>query len=160
MVNCLLSPTCYIYRQIKICPKLNIDQQLIYCINYIHWRYRQSINGKTLEKNSFLGTNEAMRQRTQQLAEIETVTLNHYNQGAEAFWQGTKEHDVTQNYVAFLSSFPKEKILDILDFGCGPGRDVKYFQSLGHRPIGLDGSEVFCDMALNIQVVRFFIRNF
>jgi SAM-dependent methyltransferase len=88
-----------------------------------------------------------MKQRTEQLADIETVTLNHYNQGAAAFWHGTKDHDVTQNYAAFLASFPKEKILDILDFGCGPGRDVKYFQSLGHRPIGLDGSEVFCNMA-------------
>ena len=65
-----------------------------------------------------------MRQRTEQLAEIETVTLGHYNQNAEVFWDGTKDHDVTQNYAAFLAPFPKEKKLDILDFGCGPGRDV------------------------------------
>ena len=81
------------------------------------------------------------------LAEIETATLGHYNQHAEAYWQGTKDHDVTQNYSAFLAPFPKEKKLDILDLGCGPGRDVKYFQSLGHRPVGLDGSGVFCGMA-------------
>jgi SAM-dependent methyltransferase len=88
-----------------------------------------------------------MRQRTKELDEIETVTLNHYNQNAEAFWNGTKDHDVVQNYEAFLAPFPKDKKLDILDLGCGPGRDVQYFQSLGHRPVGLDGSEVFCDMA-------------
>lgn len=81
------------------------------------------------------------------LDEIETVTLDHYNQHAEAFWSGTKDHDVAQNYAAFLAPFPKNKTLDILDFGCGPGRDVKYFQSLGHRPVGLDGSETFCTMA-------------
>ena len=79
--------------------------------------------------------------------EIETITLGHYDQNAEAFWDGTKDHDVTQNYAAFLAPFPKDKQLDILDFGCGPGRDVSYFKSLGHRPVGLDGSEAFCGMA-------------
>jgi SAM-dependent methyltransferase len=79
--------------------------------------------------------------------EIETITLDHYNQNAVAFWSGTKDHDVTQNYDAFLAPFPEDKKLDILDLGCGPGRDVYYFKSLGHRPVGLDGSEVFCNMA-------------
>lgn len=88
-----------------------------------------------------------MKHENEELHEIETVTLSHYNQNAEAYWNGTKEHDVVQNYKAFLSPFPKDKKLDILDLGCGPGRDVKYFQSLGHRPVGLDGSEVFCNMA-------------
>ncbi|MGD0960107.1 MAG: class I SAM-dependent methyltransferase [Methylomonas sp.] len=88
-----------------------------------------------------------MAQKTEQLDEIETVTLSHYNQNAEAYWHGTKDHDVAQNYTAFLAPFPKDKKLDILDLGCGPGRDVHYFKSVGHRPIGLDGSEVFCAMA-------------
>ena len=88
-----------------------------------------------------------MEHRTEELDEIETLTLSHYDQNAEAFWNGTKDHDVTQNYEAFLAPFPEDKKLDILDLGCGPGRDVNYFQSLGHRPVGLDGSEVFCSMA-------------
>ena len=54
---------------------------------------------------------------------------------------------MAQNYAAFLAPFPDGKTLDILDFGCGPGRDVKYFHSLGHRPLGLDGSAKFCRMA-------------
>lgn len=81
-----------------------------------------------------------------ELHTIETITLGHYNDNAESFWDGTKDHDVSQNIEAFLAPFPEGKMLDILDFGCGPGRDVKYFKSLGHRPVGLDGSEVFCRM--------------
>ena len=88
-----------------------------------------------------------MEPRSDNLDEIETVTLGHYDQNAEAFWEGTKDHDVTQNYAAFLAPFPKDKKLDILDFGCGPGRDLNYFKSLGHRPVGLDGSGAFCGMA-------------
>jgi SAM-dependent methyltransferase len=98
--------------------------------------------------------------KAEKLAEIETVTLGHYNQNAEAFWHGTKDHDVTQNYAAFLAPFPKDKKLDILDFGCGPGRDVNYFQSLGHRPVGLDGSEVFCRMARQYTGCRILQQTF
>ncbi|MDD2661992.1 MAG: class I SAM-dependent methyltransferase [Methylococcales bacterium] len=88
-----------------------------------------------------------MNPGNKELDAIESVTLGHYNQNAGEFWNGTKDHDVTQNYKAFLAPFPENKKLDILDFGCGPGRDVYYFKSLGHRPVGLDGSEVFCGMA-------------
>lgn len=83
----------------------------------------------------------------QQLAEIERVTLGHYDDNAASFWQGTKDHDVSQNYQKFLGHFPPAQQLDILDFGCGPGRDLCYFKSLGHRPIGLDGTLAFTEMA-------------
>ena len=35
----------------------------------------------------------------------------------------------------------------ILDLGCGPGRDLRYFRSLGHDVVGLDGSTEFVAMA-------------
>lgn len=82
-----------------------------------------------------------------QLGEIESVTVNHYSENADSFWQGTRNHDVSQNYAALLDCFPASQTLDILDLGCGPGRDLKVFQSMGHRPVGLDGSATFCDMA-------------
>ena len=88
-----------------------------------------------------------MKQNISILSEIESITLSHYDQNADSFWQGTKDYDVTQNHAAFLASFTSGQVLDILDFGCGPGRDVKYFQSLGHRPVGLDGCPSFCNMA-------------
>ncbi len=82
-----------------------------------------------------------------QLTEIEKITLGHYDANATSFWEGTKDHDVTQNYQAFLSQLPAAQTLDILDFGCGPGRDLGYFSAIGHRPVGLDGSAAFCSMA-------------
>jgi len=77
----------------------------------------------------------------------EAVTISHYENNADAFWAGTKDHDVSQNIDAFLAALPKKKPLNILDFGCGPGRDLLRFKSLGHNPTGLDGSVAFCKMA-------------
>ena len=81
------------------------------------------------------------------LEEIEKFTIGHYENNAESFRVGTKDHDVSQNIAAFLCALPKDKKLDILDFGCGPGRDVNVFKKMGHRPTGLDGSKEFCKIA-------------
>ncbi|MEZ5759158.1 MAG: class I SAM-dependent methyltransferase [Emcibacteraceae bacterium] len=81
------------------------------------------------------------------IKEIEDITFKDYGSKAHDFWDRTKDHDVTQNYEAFLAPFGDKKGLDILDFGCGPGRDVLYFKSLGHNPVGLDGTAEFCQMA-------------
>ena len=81
------------------------------------------------------------------LEEIEKFNIAHYEESAESFRIGTQDHDVSQNIAALLDALPKGKIHDILDFGCGPGRDLCVFKELGHRPIGLDGSKEFCKMA-------------
>jgi len=81
------------------------------------------------------------------LDNIEQRTLAHYEENADSFWLGTQDHDVSQNIDAFLQALPKEEALDILDFGCGPGRDLATFKALGHNPTGLDGSKSFCQMA-------------
>ena len=85
------------------------------------------------------------------LEEIEKFTIAHYEDNAESFRVGTKDHDVSQNIAALLGALPKDKTLDILDFGCGPGRDMCVFKSLGHRPVGLDGSKEFCKMAQQLS---------
>ena len=85
------------------------------------------------------------------LEEIENLTIGHYENNAESFRIGTKDHDVSQNIEAFLGALPKGKQLDILDFGCGPGRDLNVFKQMGHRPTGLDGSKEFCKMTQKLS---------
>ncbi len=82
-----------------------------------------------------------------ELVQIEAQTLAHYTRNAEAFWAGTRDHDVSQNRAALLAPFPAGQALDILDFGCGPGRDLRWFREQGHRAVGLDGCPAFCRMA-------------
>jgi SAM-dependent methyltransferase len=79
--------------------------------------------------------------------EVSRRTLAHYDQRAEDFWQGTRDHDVRQNMEALLSAIQSKPPFAILDFGCGPGRDLKAFRDLGHAPVGLEGSARFAAMA-------------
>ena len=74
-------------------------------------------------------------------------TLAHYNESAVDFWEGTRGHDVSQNVAALLAHIEGTPPFTILDFGCGPGRDLKTFAGLGHVAIGLDGAARFAEMA-------------
>ena len=75
------------------------------------------------------------------------ATLAHYNARAEAFREGTRDHDVAQNVDALLRHIRGAAPFTLLDLGCGPGRDLRTFTRLGHRAIGLDGAERFVAMA-------------
>ncbi len=79
--------------------------------------------------------------------EISRRTLEHYDCRAEDFWQGTRDHDVSQNMAALLKHIEGVPPFTILDFGCGPGRDLKAFTALGHAAVGLEGSARFAAMA-------------
>lgn len=81
------------------------------------------------------------------LSETSQGTLAHYDRSAESFFEGTRNHDVSQNYAALLRHIRSAARLSILDFGCGPGRDLRHFRSLGHEAVGLDGSGRFAEMA-------------
>ncbi len=78
---------------------------------------------------------------------ISSLTLEHYDANAREFWEGTRDHDVSQNVATLLRHLPDAKPLAILDFGCGPGRDLATFHGLGHEAIGLDGSARLAEMA-------------
>ncbi len=74
-------------------------------------------------------------------------TLEHYNERAEDFWEGTRDHDVSQNIEALLRAIEGTPPFTILDLGCGPGRDLKVFGALGHIAVGLEGAARFVEMA-------------
>jgi len=82
-----------------------------------------------------------------ELRRISAITIGHYDRAAESFRDGTLEHDVSQNRSALLDAMQGEPPFTILDLGCGPGRDLRLFKSLGHEPVGLDGSGAFVAMA-------------
>ena len=64
-----------------------------------------------------------MKLNPQDLEKITDLTLDYYNRHAEDFWEGTRNHDVSQNIAAMLQYIQGERPFTILDFGCGPGRD-------------------------------------
>ncbi|HEX3439932.1 MAG TPA: class I SAM-dependent methyltransferase [Pseudolabrys sp.] len=88
-----------------------------------------------------------MKLHPQDLQKIAHLTLEHYNQRAGEFWQGTRDHDVSQNIEALLRYIMGKPPFTILDFGCGPGRDLKVFAERGHIAIGLEGAAHFAAMA-------------
>ena len=79
--------------------------------------------------------------------DISRRTLRHYDSHAEDFWEGTRDHDVRQNIDALLRHVEGAPPFTILDFGCGPGRDLKAFTGLGHVAIGLEGAARLAEMA-------------
>jgi SAM-dependent methyltransferase len=76
------------------------------------------------------------------------LTLEYYNRCADQFWAGTRDHDVSQNIAALLQYIEGgPPPFTLLDFGCGPGRDLKALAARGHIAIGLEGAAQFAAMA-------------
>ncbi|MBI3247646.1 MAG: class I SAM-dependent methyltransferase [Deltaproteobacteria bacterium] len=82
-----------------------------------------------------------------ELLRITARTLADYEESGESFWRGTKGHDVSQNIAALLRHIEGTPPFAILDFGCGPGRDLQTLRELGHAPVGVDGTARFVEMA-------------
>ena len=96
---------------------------------------------------SVLHSISKMSSSTSTLENITAQTLAHYERTADAFWQGTRDHDVSQNIAALLGAIEAEPPFELLDFGCGPGRDLKAFSDLGHHAIGVEGAPRLAAMA-------------
>jgi len=88
-----------------------------------------------------------MKLTPEELAQITGQTLAHYDERACDFWEGTRDHDVSQNIAALLQRIESTPPFELLDFGCGPGRDLKTFTALGHRATGLEGSTSLAALA-------------
>jgi len=95
--------------------------------------------------------NEDNRLTEQELQLISRSTLDHYNTRAEQFYRDTCDHDVSQNQRALTQHIRTNPPWRLLDFGCGPGRDLQTFTAMGHQIIGLDGAEQFCTLARELS---------
>ena len=66
-------------------------------------------------------------------------SVKYYDDNAESFFESTVNADMSRQYQAFLREVPKEG--RILDFGCGTGRDSRYFLQQGYKVTAIDGSQ-------------------
>lgn len=87
-------------------------------------------------------------------------TIGHYETHAERYRDGTADHDVSQNIESLLGAIEGEPPFEILDFGCGPGRDLATFIARGHRAVGLDGAPRFVEMARAATGCEVWCRDF
>lgn len=74
-----------------------------------------------------------------------THTINYYNSNATEFVSGTVSVDFEATQKKFTDRLPQGAM--ILDFGCGSGRDTKYFLEQGYRVEATDGSVELCKLA-------------
>lgn len=78
-------------------------------------------------------------------ADDRNETIAYYEQHAEAFADSTADLNFSETQDLFLAEIGKGA--SILDFGCGSGRDSKYFLDKGYRVTAVDGSAELCRIA-------------
>lgn len=72
-------------------------------------------------------------------------TIDYYNLNAKKFIENTLNADMHITQDRFLRLLAENRL--ILDFGCGSGRDTKYFLEKGYRVEATDGSSELCKLA-------------
>lgn len=73
------------------------------------------------------------------------TTIGYYDRHAGEFLSDTAGADLSEIQDIFLDLLPEKAL--ILDFGCGSGRDAKYFLERGYRVEAADGSATMCRAA-------------
>ena len=75
----------------------------------------------------------------------DNTTLDYYNKNSLDFVIATRDVNFEEIQNKFLSYIAHDGV--ILDFGCGSGRDTKYFLSKGYAVEAWDGSIELCKAA-------------
>lgn len=73
--------------------------------------------------------------------------LDYYKKNAKDYYELSLKDNLESIYIKYLNYLPKNAY--ILDFGCGSGRDSKYFIERGYKVKAIDGSEELCKLASN-----------
>ena len=73
------------------------------------------------------------------------TTLGYYDIHADRFYKSTVNVEFATMQRHFLAKLRRGSY--ILDFGCGSGRDTKFFLEQGYRVDAVDGSKELCKLA-------------
>lgn len=79
-------------------------------------------------------------------------TIDYYNTNAKKFVEGTLNVDFKATQDKFIAKLPKAGY--ILDFGCGSGRDTKYFLAKNFKVDAIDGSIELCKIASEYTKIK------
>ena len=82
------------------------------------------------------------------------VTLDHYDRQAEAFREGNARSRRAAEHRRAAARIEGTPPFAILDFGCGPGRDLRTLAALGHVAVGLEGAASFVAMARDTAAAK------
>lgn len=87
------------------------------------------------------------------------ATLDFYNENVYSFVESTRNVDFSFTQKKFVSElksvFQKDvEEISLLDFGCGSGRDLKFFSEYGFNVDALDGSEELCREAFEFTGIK------
>ena len=74
-----------------------------------------------------------------------STTILYYNINTTSFVESTQSVQMLEAWSRFTSKLKDSSI--VLDFGCGSGRDTKYFLEHGYQIEAIDGSEELCKVA-------------
>ena len=79
------------------------------------------------------------------MSDTKNKTLDYYNRNSSAFTADTADVEFSAIQDQFLSCVPQGGT--VLDFGCGSGRDTRYFLKKGYQAEASDGSEEMVKIA-------------
>ncbi len=72
-------------------------------------------------------------------------SIDYYNKYANLYFESTVELDMGETLNKFTGNLPEGG--EILDLGCGSGRDSLYFIQRGFDVTAIDGSKELCELA-------------
>lgn len=84
--------------------------------------------------------------------EKKSNTIRYYNENAKKFVETTVNVEFHHMQNRFLEKLQSGAY--ILDFGCGSGRDTKYFMEHGYSVDAIDGSEELCKFASELTGIK------
>ena len=133
-------------------PQFHLSMKYYFC-NFVSGELtlKETANARWLTRDSidsvkWLPSNITIIEKIKHiLSESNKSTLDYYNQNASQFVLGTISVEFNTVQDKFLELLPNGGI--VLDFGCGSGRDTKYFIKKGYKVDATDGSFELCKSA-------------